>query len=69
MQDKLDKKKSKDGYDKVKDDDEDSVDIDEEELEKQMQVGDAKQQKAMRERPSLIGNAKWYDKLFFNWTY
>ena len=42
MQDKLDKKKSKDGYDKVKDDDEDSVDIDEEELEKQMQVGDAK---------------------------
>jgi hypothetical protein len=23
----------------------------------------------MRERPSLLGNAKWYDKLFFNWTY
>ena len=69
MQDKLDKKKSKDGYDKVKDDDEDSVDIDEEELEKQMEAGDAKEHKAMRERPSLIGNAKWYDKLFFNWTY
>lgn len=26
-------------------------------------------QKAMRERPSLLADAKWYDKLFFSWTF
>lgn len=25
--------------------------------------------KAMRDKPSLLGNAKWYDKLFFNWAF
>lgn len=71
MKDSLEKKKKKSGYDKVKtnDDDEDSVDIDQEELDKQLEMAGTKEAKAMRSRPSLLGNAKWYDKVFFNWTY
>ena len=42
MQDTLGKKKSNGDYKKVNDDDEDSVDIDEEELEKQMDNPDIK---------------------------
>jgi hypothetical protein len=38
MQDSLHKKKSKGDYKKVNDEDEDSVDIDEEELEKQLET-------------------------------
>ena len=40
------------------------------ELEKQLMEAPAiREHKAMRERPSLIGNAKWYDKLFYNWVF
>ena len=69
FKDSLDKKLSKDDKAENKDEAEDSSDIDEEELERQLNTPGLKQQQAIREKPSLLGNAKWYDKLFFSWTY
>lgn len=42
---------------------------DEKELEKQFLSMPQDKTKAMKEKPSLLGNAKWYDKLFFNWAF
>ena len=68
------KKKSKGQYEKVEDEDgsfsDEAKAADEAELEKELMEAPAiRQHKAMRERPSLLGTAKWYDKLFFNWTF
>lgn len=42
---------------------------DEKELKNQLLSMPQDKTKAMKERPSLLGNAKWYDKLFFNWAF
>ena len=70
----LEKKKSKAKYEKVAEDEDGSFSdearaADEKELKNQLLSMPQDKTKAMKEKPSLLGNAKWYDKLFFNWAF
>ena len=67
-------KKSKAKYEKVAEDEDGSFSdearaADEKELKNKLLSMPQDKTKAMKEKPSLLGNAKWYVKLFFNWAF